>query len=130
MNDKMKRLERAINKNKNLSDKFKENFISLINLMVTNLPDYDYSYFEEVLSNIKLEDSDKISEYGEYDNDNNILKFNKNKILENRIDIEHLFLSKVLSICTHKEENRKLKKFFDGISNCMAQVIIGNEGWQ
>ncbi len=129
MDKKIERLEKAINKNKNLSDKFKENFVTLINLLVTNLPEYDYSYFEEILSNLNIKDDEEMIDYSSYDKETNILKLNRKKILEDRIDVEHLFLKKVLSIGTHKEAKEdSLKQFYDSISSAMAQFIIGNEG--
>lgn len=129
MKEKIEKLSKSIRKNKNLSTEFKENFVTLISLLVTNLPDYDYSYFEEILSTLQVDEDNEINDYSSYEEDTNKLKLNKKKILGDNIDLEHLFLKKILSIGTHKEKDKKLREFYDGLSSSMAQFIIGNEGW-
>jgi len=129
MEDKMNKLRLSIKENPNLSDAFKCNLGTLTDTMVTVLGDYDYSYFEQFLRTLKISNNEKnISEVW-YDKKNNELKLNLNKIFENGVDLQHLFLQKMLSIGTHKEEkDDEAKGFYDGMSEAIALLMNADEG--
>lgn len=93
----------AINSNTNLSEEFKENLCTLLDLTISTLGEYDYSYFCEILSTIKIVNDDLEGSYVKYRSSDNTMLMNKSKILEDNLDIRNLFLQEVLLICTHKE---------------------------
>lgn len=104
MNDeKVTRLRDAINSNPNLTQEVKNNIITLTDLFVTTYSKYDYSYFEKILSTIKITKDDSIDDYTSYSY--NTLVLNIKKIMEDGIDMQYLILKKILEICTHKYEN-------------------------
>lgn len=129
MNKKIETLRQSINDNPNLSMEFKCNVATLTDLLVTTLPQYDYSYLEEILSSIKISKNDKIIGYASYNKESNQLFIDPKKAFDDRIDLQHLFMKKLLSIGTHKEEKpNSLRGFYDGMSEAMTLLVLGDTG--
>jgi hypothetical protein len=101
--DKITRLRKAINSNPNITKEVKDNIITLTDVFVTTYSKYDYSYFENILSTIKITKDDNIPGYKSYEP--NTLTLNIKKITEDGIDLQYLILQSILEICTHKYEN-------------------------
>lgn len=129
MEEQIKRLRDSLNNNSNLSEEFKWNIATLTDLLVTTLPKYDYSYFEELLSSIKISKSDRIVGYATYNKQNNELFIDPRKAFDDRIDVQHLFMKELLSIGTHKKDKpESLRGFYDGMSESMALLVLGDTG--
>ncbi len=90
------KLRESIKNNSNISEEFKCNLGILTDTIVTVLPDYDYSKLEGILSNLKLSVDDNLESYSSYDKESNTIKLNTNKVFEDRIDLQHLFLNELL----------------------------------
>lgn len=90
------KLRESIKNNSNISEEFKCNLGILTDTIVTVLPDYDYSKLEGILSNLKLSVDDNLESYSSYDKESNTIKINTNRVFEDRIDLQHLFLNELL----------------------------------
>lgn len=123
-------LRNKINQNKSLLGSLKSSLANITDALITTFPEYDYSYLEEKLSNLRIVRKDTF-EYAIYDNNSNILTINADKVFDDGIDITHLFLQKMLSIATHKEEKKEqFKQFNDGIGTSLAITVLGDEGYK
>lgn len=129
MEEEMNKLTLAIEDNPNLSESFKGNLVVLANTVIATFPQYDYSYFKERLSNLKIVGDNALDTYTSYNVGSNTLTMNKTRMLEDNVDVQNVFLQNMLSICTHKEEMPgKLRGFNDGMSKTIATMIVGDEG--
>ena len=90
------KLRESIKNNSNISEEFKCNLGILTDTIVTVLPDYDYSKLEGILSSLKLSVDDNLESYSSYDKESNTIKINTNRVFEDRIDLQHLFLNELL----------------------------------
>ena len=104
MEEEMNKLTLAIEDNPNLSESFKGNLVVLANTVIATFPQYDYSYFKERLSNLKIVGDNALDTYTSYNVGSNTLTMNKTRMLEDNVDVQNVFLQNMLSICTHKEE--------------------------
>jgi len=119
MEEKIERLRQSIKNNPNLSDAFKINLGSLTDTLVTVYPMYDYSNYENILSSLKINNRDMPS-YSMYDKESNTLNINTNKMFEDRIDMQHLFLADMLRM---NYENKGYEGFIRGVTEVIASTM-------
>ena len=98
MEDEIERLREKINSNSNLTEKFKNSVAMVTDSLVATFPNYDFKNLEELLPSLKISVDDTIDDYSKYDRENNKLSFNLDKILEDRIDAQHLFVNNILGM--------------------------------
>ncbi len=121
MEEKIEKLRNAIKGNPNLSDEFKRNVETLTDLIVTVFPEYDYSYMEGVLSTLILGTDNEMEGYSSYNRDTNTLSFNTDKIFDDMVDIQHLFLNELLKCST--STSLGYEGFKDGVTEAISTVM-------
>lgn len=121
MEEKIEKLRNAIKANPNLSEEFKCNVGTLTDLIVTVFPDFDYSNMESLLTNLKVGSNETILSYSSYDRESNTLSFNTERIFDDRIDMQHLFLNEILKNGTRTTLG--YEGFKDGVTETISSVI-------
>ena len=82
----------------------------------------------DILSTLVILKNDKLDDYSAYNKDSNELSINTKKVFEDRIDLQHLFMQKMLSISTHKEEkSNQMNGFFKGMTESITSLINVDE---
>lgn len=124
----MEELRKRIKENQNISDELKCNIATLTDALTTVFPDYDYSNLGDILSTLVILKNDKLDDYSAYNKDSNELSINTRKVFEDRIDLQHLFMQKMLSISTHKEEkSNQMNGFFKGMTESITSLVNVDE---
>ena len=120
MEEKIERLKQSIELNPNLSKDLKQSITSLATTLVSVYPDYDYSTLTDKLSNliINVKESDN---YFSYDEQANTLGYNTTKILNDGIDLQHLFLDNMLEM--NSKVNFGYEAFKTGITEIISSTI-------
>ena len=117
MEENIERLRQSIKSNSNLSDTLKANIGTLTDTLLTVYPNYDCSNLEKILSSLNIIANNNLSNYSMYDSESNSLNLNTDKILEDRIDIQHLFLNDML------EMNSRSNTGYEGFKRGLTEVI-------
>lgn len=120
------KLRESIKNNSNISEEFKCNIGILTDAIVTVLPEYDYSKLESMLSNLKLNVDDNLESYSHYDKESNTIKINTNKVFEDRIDLQHLFLNELL-LQNSSMNNEALIGLNMGITEAISGTINNDD---
>lgn len=121
MEEKIEKLRNAINCNSNFSEAFKKNIGTLTDLIVTVFPNYDYSNMEGILSTLRVDSNGEMEEYSSYDRDTNTLNLNTDRIFDDMIDIQHLFLGEILKSSTTTTIG--YEGFKEGVTESMCTVM-------
>lgn len=123
MEEKIDKLRNCIKNNPNLTDVFKVNLGTLTDTLVTVFPEYDYSDFERVLSTLKVS-SESLDTYSSIDKESNIIKIDTEKVFEDRIDMQHLFLNDLLELGSKINTNEGFKR---GITEAISSTMNNDE---
>lgn len=128
MENKIERLRESIKSNPNLTEEFKCNLGTLTDTLVTVFPDYDYSNYEKLLSNLKVENNDSIDMYTSCDVNTSTISLNTSKIFEDRIDLQHLFLNDILRMGSGMQNaNESLDGFCTGLTEVISSTMNSDE---
>lgn len=114
---KINMIEESLKNNTNLTDSFKANVKNLVTALIGTFPDYDYSNLSTVLSNLNILVDNAIEGYSKYDRDNNVLSMNLNRISEDRIDVQHLFVDNML------EMQAKVNTGYEGFQKGLIEEV-------
>lgn len=126
--DKSERLRVCLDNNGFITKEFKLNIGTLTDALVDTFPDYDYSHYEEILNSLKISSDNGIESYCDYDRGNNNIKLNLDKMLEDRIDMQHLFLTELLLVGSKAiDSNENFKNYNIGMSEAIASTMNNDE---
>lgn len=114
---KISMIEDSLSKNNNLTDAFKANVKNLVTALIGTFPDYDYWNLSMALSSLNVVVNNEIDDYSKYDRDNNTLMMNLNKISEDRIDVQHLFVDNML------EMQSKVNTGYEGFQKGLIEEV-------
>lgn len=120
MEMKIEKLRQSIKSNPNLTEEFKCNLGTLTDTLVTVFPNYDYTNYARILSTLNVNDNSLIDEYSSYNKESNTILINTSKIFEDRIDLQHLFLSELIKVGSN---SFLLPVQFEGFNRGITEAI-------
>ena len=128
MEKKIESLRNSIKANPNLSEEFKCNLGTLTDTMVTVFPNYDYSNYESVLGSLNLTIDNELNSYSNYNKETNTVKFNLEKVFDDRIDLQHLFLNNLIRMGSGLSDvNPELNGFVTGLTEVISSTMNSDE---
>lgn len=126
MEENIERLKTSVKTNQNFtSDDFKESVFLLIDSLVHTYPQFNYYNLSNALSSLSINIDNNLGAYSIYDRENNRLSVNVDKILEDRIDMQHLFMSDMLNM--QSNVNSDYEAFGKGLNETICMTINSDE---
>lgn len=111
-----------------LSQELWGNVDTLLQMVMNIYPNQDYSNFESSMRSLNIVDDNTIPSYSMYDNEKTTLKLNIKKILDDRIDTQHLMLNEMLMIGSKAyDSNESLLNLNRGVAEVIALTMNSDE---
>lgn len=128
-------IKNALDNNSNLESNIKDNLFELVLIFNNKFPDVDLEKLETHFKSLKIKRTNKFLNHdiSMYDCKNNILYFNKNKMIDD-YDFRHVLMYELINIISSNKYQTgfnaegKFEALNTGYTEILANYLVGNNG--